>query len=110
MKLTKVVNKLSLDVKSPGAGQDAEVTGCYVSDLLSDVMAHAEEGQIWLTLQVHPNIVAVAVLKQISAIVITNGRQPEEETLKKAKEESVTVALSDKPTFETAGALFKLLG
>lgn len=109
MTVSDVIEKFSLDVKASSGDTGRTVTGCYVSDLLSDVMAHACEGDLWITLQTHPNIVAVASLKNLAAIIITNNRSPEEETLKKAYEERVTVATSRLSTFETSGMLYQLL-
>jgi len=85
---------------------DREVTGGYTSDLLSDVMANSRRGDIWITLQVHPNIVAVAKLKEIAGIIMINGRQPEKETLDKAKNEELPILLTDMPAFELVGQLY----
>ncbi len=45
-----------------------------MSDLLSDVYAGAKEGDLWITLQLHQNIVAVAFLNNLAGIVIVGGR------------------------------------
>jgi hypothetical protein len=108
MKLKEVVDALSLEVKTPGVDLDREVTGGYVSDLLSDVIGNAKEGFLWVTLQVHLNIVAVASLKGLSGIVLVNNRAPEAETLKKALAENVPVFTSSLPTFELVGRLYSL--
>ena len=70
---------------------DAEVTGGYMGDLLSVVMGEAEEGQAWITIQSHVNIVAVASLKGVPVIIIAHGFEPDEETLESAKEEEITL-------------------
>lgn len=107
--MLEVVEKLSLAVKTTQGDLSRPVTGCYVSDLLSDVMAHAREGNLWITLQTHPNIVAVAALKNLAGIIITNSRVPEEETLKKAEAEKITIATSASSTFEAGGMLYLML-
>ena len=66
MKISEIVNRLNLKVVAGADGLGAEVTGGYVSDLLSDVIGHAAEGNIWITLQTHQNIVAVASLKEVA--------------------------------------------
>jgi len=109
MNIREVMDSLSSDVKTTKGDLGHAVTGCYISDLLSDVMANAKEGEVWITLQTHPNIVAVASLKNLSGIIITNKRTPEEETLKKAEDEHITVAVSPLTTFEAGGLLYKLL-
>lgn len=82
------------------------VTGVYVSDLLSDVMAHAREGNLWLTIQTHQNVAAVALLTGLSAIVFTGGARPEEQTLAKAQLERINLICTDLPSYETAGILY----
>jgi hypothetical protein len=81
------------------------VAGGYASDLLSDVMANSREGDIWVTMQRHVNIVAVAQLKGLSAIVIVNGRQPEAETLRRAAEEHIPLISTPLQAFDVAGIL-----
>ncbi len=109
MNVRDIVSRLSLEVKSTRGDLGREVRGCYISDLLSDVMANAKEGELWITLQTHPNIIAVAALKNLAGIIITNKRSPEEETLRKAEDEQITVAVSSSSTFEVGGRLFTIL-
>lgn len=108
MNLSKIISFLNLKPLTE-AYQDRDVKGAYVSDLLSDVMANAKPGEIWITLQVHVNIVAVATLKNIPAIIITNNREPDAETIKKASSEGVAIFKTNLSTFEVAGRLYKLL-
>jgi len=108
MKLRDIAVSLSLECKTPGADLDREVTGGYVSDLLSDVIGNAGEGQVWITLQVHINIVAVASLKGLSGIILVNNRTPDEDTIRKASAENIPVLTSSLPAFELAGRLYAL--
>lgn len=104
----KVVSALEADIFVKGNMSKA-ITGCYISDMLSDVMAKSKEGELWITLQTHPNIVAVAVIKGLSAIILTNGRQPEAETAKKAEKEGLPILIYKGSTFEAAGKIYMLL-
>ncbi len=108
MKLSEIIEKLNLTVKNDAGDFDAEVTAGYSSDLLSDVMANAASGSVWITLQIHNNIVAVAVLKNLAAIILVNNREPEESTLEKAAEEEIPILVSDLPTFDLAGRLYEM--
>jgi len=108
MTVRDAVSKLGFSVCSGGKELDREITGGYSGDLLSDVIANSSVGNVWVTMQVHVNIVAVAVLKELSAIIIVNGRQPADETVKKAGEESVPILSSTLPAFEVAGKLYFL--
>ncbi len=108
MKLKQIVEKLHLEVRVGSNELDKEVNTGYVSDLLSDVLANSEKNDIWITLQLHPNIVAVASMKELSGIVIINNREPEEETVKKAEEEHIPIMVSKMTAFELSGKLYAL--
>lgn len=105
----QLVEELGLEVLQGDAGLDRAITGGYVSDLLSDVMGHAREGEVWITLQSHANVVAIASLKELAAILLVKGIVPDAQVLKKAMEEGIPVLGSSKGTFETAGELFNIL-
>jgi hypothetical protein len=108
IKLDEVVENLALEVKTKSGRLDREVTGGYVSDLLSDVIAKSRRGDLWITLQVHLNIVAVATLKDLAGIVIIGGKEPSKDTIEKAEKENVTILTSLLPAFELAGRLYML--
>lgn len=108
MVVEDLVRALNLEVKNAGRS-GRRITGGYCSDLLSEVMGHATQGNIWFTLQSHPNVVAVASLLDLAAVVITEGHQPSEETLAKARDEGVTILATSLSTFEAAGQLYQLL-
>jgi predicted transcriptional regulator len=84
-----------------------EVTGGYASDLLSDVIAHSRKGNLWITIQTHPNIVAVATMKELAGIILTGGREPDSETLRKAEEEGIPILVSPLLSFELVGRLYQ---
>jgi hypothetical protein len=108
MNLQEIVESLSLEVKTPGLDLTREVTGGYVSDLLSDVIGNTYEGNVWVTLQIHLNIVAVATLKGLSGIILVNNRKPDADTLKRAVAENIPIMTSPLPTFELVGRLYAL--
>ena len=109
MKLHDIVKELELEIKSKVSNLEKEVCGGYASDLLSDVLANAKKGYIWVTLQIHQNIVGVATLKELSGIILVNGREPEEETLKKAEVEDIPIMGTELPAFEIIGKLYRLI-
>jgi hypothetical protein len=110
MKFKEITKKLNLDVLTAKDKSDSEVSGGYTSDLLSDVIANSQEGNIWITLQTHQNIIAVARLKELAGIILVNSRKPDEETLKKAEEEKVPVCMTEESAFQISGKLFGLIG
>lgn len=109
MTVRDVVEKFKLTVFSGEQGLDREVKGGYVCDLLSDVMGHAKEGEVWCTLQAHKNIMAVAGLKDLAAIVIIKGVKPEDETVEVSNEEGVPVLGTGDQCFEFAGKLYDFI-
>lgn len=109
MKITDIIKPLDLKVISGHNGLPNEISGGYVSDLLSDVMGNAKEGEIWITLQTHQNIIAVASLKDVSAIIIVKGAVPETDTIVKSNIENIPVLSTDLDTFNITGRLFELL-
>ena len=72
-------------------------------------MGNAEEGHIWLTIQVHKNIIAVASLKELSSILLVKGLKPSEETIEAAKQEGIPICQTSETAFETAGKLYNLI-
>ncbi|HVM61002.1 MAG TPA: DRTGG domain-containing protein [Verrucomicrobiae bacterium] len=83
------------------------LAGCYISDLLSDVLAHAEPGMVWLTIQIHRNVVSVAATKDITAILFTCGRRPEPDIIAEAEEEGIALLTTPLTTYEAAGKLWE---
>jgi predicted transcriptional regulator len=108
MKLAEIADQLALEVQTAKHQLYTEVTGGYASDLLSCVIAKAQAGNIWITLQGHPNVVAVASLLNLAGVVITEGMVPETATLQKAEEEGIPVMTTPLTAYTVAGKLFTL--
>jgi predicted transcriptional regulator len=109
MKISDIVTTLGLEVISGSQGLSNEVKGCYVSDLLSDVMGNAVEGEIWITLQTHQNIIAVASLKDLAGIIIVKGLACEADTAEKSNSAGIPVLSTSLDTFTITGKLYDLL-
>lgn len=108
MLLKDIVKKLNLSVRCCEDNLDRDVTGGCVSDMLSNVIANGKKGDVWITIQVHVNIIAVAVLKELAAVIIVQGREPADDTIQKAKEENVPILVSQNSAFEVAGKIYEL--
>jgi len=83
------------------------ITGCYISDLLSDVLARIEPGMLWVTVQVHRNVVSVAAMKDVAAVLITCGRKPDAAIIAEAEEAGIALMATPLSTFEAAGKLWE---
>ena len=106
MKVSELVKELNLKVFSGKEGLDREITGGYVSDLLSDVMGHADAGKVWITLQTHKNVIAIASLKELAAVILVKGHQPEPDMLAQANIEEIPVLGTEEEAFEISGKTY----
>ena len=109
MKLSELSGLLGLTTHQSQGRFDVDVSGAYASDLLSDVMGFAKEKNVWITCQTHENIVAVAKLRNLAAIILVNSHKPDEATLPLAREENVIIFSTSEPAFAISGKLFNLL-
>ena len=89
------------------SGDEAALTGGYVSDLLSDVLAHAPRGGLLVTVQVHMNVVAVAVHAGLTAVVFVSGRRPQGAVIERARMERVRLFASHETGFDLVGRLYE---
>jgi len=109
MKVSDLVNEFNLTLFSGEAGLNRTITGGYVSDLLSDVMGNAQEGEVWITLQTHQNVMAVASLKDLAAVILVKGFEPDADTVEHSNNEEIPILGTQLGTFEITGRLYKLL-
>jgi predicted transcriptional regulator len=107
--LESIVKALNLKIRSGEDNLKTEIQGGYTGDLLSDVMGNSKEGDIWITRQVHQNIVAVASLKEHAAIILVQGSEPAKDTLEKAIKEGIPIMISDLSAFEVTGRIYDLI-
>jgi hypothetical protein len=89
--------------------EDADLSGAYTSDLLSDVMANAKDGGALITIQAHKNTVAVATLVNITCIIVCNNRPLPEDMLESAKDEGIAVLLTPENQYTVSGKLWEAL-
>jgi len=109
MTLTEIIDSLKLTILTDNKDfSDCTPLGAYASDLLSCVMAGAPFGGVWITLQAHSNIVAVAALREQHAIIITEGAAPDEATISRANHEHIALLSTPEPTYIIAGKLWEL--
>ena len=107
MTLNEMVQQLGLECLTPELERGAAaLTAGYVSDLLSDVLANGPEGGVLVTVQVHLNVIAVAVHAELAAVIFAHDRRPEEDVRQKAIEEGVALYATPVPAFEVVGRLY----
>jgi hypothetical protein len=86
---------------------EADLTGCYISDLLSDVLAHANHGMLWITIQTHRNVISCAMTKDIGAVLFVCGRKPDPGVVAEADAEGVVLLSTNLTAYEAAGQLWE---
>ncbi len=109
MTTEEIARQLNLHLCCGETRPDSQVTGGYTSDLLSDVVAHAQNGNIWITLHTHPNIVAVATLKKLSAIILVQNLKPSSKTVQFCELHNITIFSTPYSAFEISAKLYNLL-
>lgn len=109
MTVQELVEKANLKVFSGEKGLSNEISGGYTCDLLSDVMGHADAGHVWITLQTHKNVMAIASLKELAAIIMVKGSKPDEDTLQQSQEENIPILGTDLQEFEISGIVYNLI-
>ena len=108
MRLNEIKDKLNLKILSGSKNIESNVSRGYVSDLMSDVIAHGKEGDIWITYQTHVNVVAIALMKNMAGIILIQGRELIPAAAIKAEQEGLVVLSSSKSAFKVAGELYQL--
>jgi len=88
---------------------DREISGGYAGDLLSWVMGRAEEDQAWITIMSNLNIVAVAALSGVSAVILSEGVKPDAGVAERALAQGINLLGSEKATFALCAELSALL-
>lgn len=109
MNVRALTEKLGLQIFCGEHHLDRKIKGGYVSDLLSDVMGFAQEGHVWITLQTHKNVIAIASLKELACVILVKGSQPDPDMLEQAKEEEIPILGTDKQTFEITGLVYDVI-
>lgn len=109
MKISEIIEKLDLSVLTKADYEDREVTGCYIGDLLSHVMGKAQPEDLWITIMNNINIVAVASLCDVAAILLCEGVSAPADVLGKADGQDVVILKSELSAYELAGKIREIL-
>lgn len=109
MKLQEIIKELNLQSFTSIETLDVEVNDAYVSDLLSDVMGKSQAGQLWITIQNHKNVIAVAALKDLAGVIFINGIAPGDDLIQLANSKGIALLSTSMATYELAGKLYQIL-
>lgn len=104
MKASMLIEKYGFE-KLTDASAEFDINHAFIGDLLSWVMGHAKSDDAWITILGHPNIIAVALLRELSCVIIAHDAQIQPETIDKANEESFLILKSSLSAFEISKIL-----
>ncbi len=107
MKVSELAEKLSLECIN--MAEDTNITDCYIGDMLSVVMSKAPEGGAWLTVQTNINITAVSALVGLACVIVVEGMEIDDATVKKAQEQEITILRTEKTAYELALKISELI-
>ncbi len=102
MTVNSLLKTLPIQLETPDLSLEKAITGVYCGDLLSLVMANAREGDVWITIQNHINVMAVASLVGVSAIIVVEGISVDPDVIEKAKEEEIAVFTTQQSAYDIA--------
>jgi serine kinase of HPr protein (carbohydrate metabolism regulator) len=88
---------------------DVPVSGIYIGDLLSWVMGRAKAGEAWLTIMSNQNVAAVAVLAELSCVILGENVRPSEELLASSEERGVNLLCTGWSIYELTWRLHNLI-
>jgi hypothetical protein len=109
MTLSELAKHVGCEILTGNVNLDSDIKDGYVSDLLSDVIGNIKESSVWITIQRHINILGVAKLKDVIAIIIPRSLQLDENVIEKAKEEGIAILRDPRSSFELSGLIYNLL-
>lgn len=109
MTVKNLIDKLNLEIISEGTNINAEIDGCYTTDLLSLAMANVCKGNIWITVQTNMNILGIAALAETSCVIIAQSMNISKDVTDKASEEQICVLRSDLSAYELSVEIGKLI-
>jgi predicted transcriptional regulator len=105
MKVQEIVDRLEL--KAMTRVFDKEVTGVYISDMVSDIIANAQAGNLLVTVQIHNNVIAATNLVDIPAIIVTQGKLPTDDVVKMAEKAQISVLSTGLTRWQVATKLYE---
>ena len=109
MTIQQLIKQMPLQLLTPELETNASFHDVYTSDLLSAALAKVTEDHVWITVQVHQNILGVASIKQAAAVILSENLMPDQDLIKKAQEKNILILLSPFTSYETSGMLYNML-
>ncbi len=107
MKIGQFIELLNAECVTYQIDEEKEYNYAFASDLMSDVLALANNTTVLITGLNNPQVIRTAEMLDISLIILVRGKKPSEETLAIANETNITILTTDLIMFETCGKLYE---
>lgn len=105
MKINEIANILNADILTNFCDEDIEIDFGFASDLMSDVLAYANEDSMLITGLNNPQVIRTAEMMDISTVLFVRGKKPSKELINLAVENSLTILATEYTMFKTCGLL-----
>jgi len=109
MELKNIIESIDGKILTENIFKNIDITGAYSSDLLSDEMGNSHQGEIWITIMRHLNVIAVASLAEMPVILFPKNFNPDSKVIEKAISENIILVTSPYQTFEICGKIYNLI-
>lgn len=109
MKVPEIINRLNLECLGSQPDDSHEITGCYVSDLLSLAMSNVQSGNVWITVQTNINILGIASLTDASCVIVAQSMNIDKSVIDKANKEGICLLRSNMDAYTLCNELGKLI-
>ncbi len=109
MTVQDLMNKGIARAVNAGGDTDREIEKVFCCDLLSIAMGKAPAGCAWVTVMANLNTLAVASLADAACVILAEGARMDENGVKKARMQGITLLETDEPVFDTALAVYQAM-
>ncbi len=106
MTLEGIKELLKAEVLSPNFNLNIEIRCASASDLMSDVLASVEPGELLLTGLTNNQVIRTCEIAGIQAVVFVRGKRPQAETIRMSEQCNIPVLTTALAMFEACGLLY----
>ena len=106
MRISEVVEKTGLEALNEW--EDDDISGVYISDMVSDIITGAGGCGLLLTLQTHKSLIAAANLVDVQVVVFAHDKRPADDVVQLADRAGIALFTVPEHTWAYAVKLFEL--
>ncbi len=107
MTIREMAERIDAVVYAEPNQMDEDLNGAFGSDMMSDVLAFAENRDVLLTGLLNPQIVRTAHMLDMRCIIIVRGKTATEEIRRLAAENNIALLETKLSMYEASGKLYE---